>query len=215
MCPCAITKTKRSQRKEIIIIIWKKKKKDSTVRLTTVGRTQYPSAEYRLGKNEDKEVFPHCVFPSPHPKPEDAQNLLGHRAGVRSEIMRKRARLEPQTHMETIARPPFTQPRKEPRVTGHREWILTPGLRVQPRRPDSECEQTFGRRKREHYLNIIILSLYWICYNVASVAYVLFLFFFFFYHEACGISAPRPGIEASPLALEGKVLGTGSPRKCL
>ena len=89
--------------------------------MTTVGRTQYPSAEYRLGKNEDKEVFPHCVFPSPHPKPEDAQNLLGHRAGVRSEIMRKRARLEPQTHMETIARPPFTQPRKEPRVTGHRE----------------------------------------------------------------------------------------------
>ena len=87
--------------------------------MTTVGRTQYLSAEYRLSKNEGKEVFPHCVFPSPHPKPEDAQNLLGYRAGVRSEIMRKRTRLEQQTNMETTAMPPFTRPRKEPRVTGH------------------------------------------------------------------------------------------------
>ena len=62
---------------------------DSTVRLITVGRIQYPSAENRLGKNEGKEVFPYCVFPCPHPKPGDAQNLLGYRAGVRSEIMQK------------------------------------------------------------------------------------------------------------------------------
>ena len=57
--------------------------------MTTVGRTQYLSAEYRLSRNEGKEVFPHCVFPSPHPKPEDAQNLLGYKAGVRSEITRE------------------------------------------------------------------------------------------------------------------------------
>ena len=33
--------------------------------------------------------------------------------------------------------------------------------------------------------------------------------FWFFGHEACGILAPRPGIEPTPPALEGEVLTTG------
>ena len=37
--------------------------------------------------------------------------------------------------------------------------------------------------------------------------------FWFFGHEACGILAPRPGIESIPPALEGKVLTTGPPGK--
>ena len=39
--------------------------------------------------------------------------------------------------------------------------------------------------------------------------------FWFFGHEACGILAPRPGIEPAPPALEGKVLTTGPPGKSL
>ena len=34
----------------------------------------------------------------------------------------------------------------------------------------------------------------------------------FFGHEACGILAPRPGIELAPPALEGEVLTTGRAR---
>ena len=41
--------------------------------------------------------------------------------------------------------------------------------------------------------------------------FVLFLFFFSFGHEACGILAPKPGIEPTPTALEGEVLTTGQP----
>ena len=37
--------------------------------------------------------------------------------------------------------------------------------------------------------------------------------FWFFGREACGILAPRPGIEPAPPALEGEVLTTGPPRK--
>ena len=37
----------------------------------------------------------------------------------------------------------------------------------------------------------------------------------FFGHEACGILAPRPGIEPAPPALEGEVLTTGPPGKSL
>ena len=33
--------------------------------------------------------------------------------------------------------------------------------------------------------------------------------FWFFGHKACGILAPQPGIEPTPLAREGKVLPTG------
>ena len=35
--------------------------------------------------------------------------------------------------------------------------------------------------------------------------------FWFFGHKACGISAPQPGIEPAPPALEGKVLTTEPP----
>ena len=54
------------------------------------------------------------------------------------------------------------------------------------------------------------LSLYCICYSIASV-----LHFGFFGHEACGILAPQPGIEPAPPALEGEVLTTGPPGKSL
>ena len=37
--------------------------------------------------------------------------------------------------------------------------------------------------------------------------------FCFFGQEACGILAPRPGIEPTTPALEGKVLTTGLPEK--
>ena len=39
--------------------------------------------------------------------------------------------------------------------------------------------------------------------------------FWFFGLEACGIEAPRPGIEPALPALDGKVLTTGPPRKSL
>ena len=39
--------------------------------------------------------------------------------------------------------------------------------------------------------------------------------FWFFGHEACGILAPRPGIEPAPPALEGEVLTTGPAGKSL
>ena len=39
--------------------------------------------------------------------------------------------------------------------------------------------------------------------------------FWIFGHEACGILAPRPGIEPTPPVLEGKVLTTGPPGKAL
>ena len=39
--------------------------------------------------------------------------------------------------------------------------------------------------------------------------------FWFFDHEACGISAPPPGVEPAPPALEGEVLTTGLPGKSL
>ena len=37
--------------------------------------------------------------------------------------------------------------------------------------------------------------------------------FWFFGQEACGILAPRPGIEPTPPAWEGEVLTTGPPGK--
>ena len=52
-----------------------------------------------------------------------------------------------------------------------------------------------------HFL-FFFLSLYWICYNIAS----LLCFVFFFGHEACGILAPWPETESEPFAFEGKVL---------
>ena len=50
-------------------------------------------------------------------------------------------------------------------------------------------------------------SLYWICYNIASVLCFGFL--------AWRILAPQPGIKPVPPALEGKVLTTAEPGKSL
>ena len=50
-------------------------------------------------------------------------------------------------------------------------------------------------------------SLYWICYNIAFVVYVLFFGF-----KACGFLAPLPGIKPAPPVLEGEVLTTGLPK---
>ena len=43
--------------------------------------------------------------------------------------------------------------------------------------------------------------------------YCFCFMFWFFGPEACGILAPRTGIEPTPPALEGKVLATGPPGK--
>ena len=51
-------------------------------------------------------------------------------------------------------------------------------------------------------------SLYWMCYNVDPVFYILV-----FDHEAYEILAPQPGIETTPLSLEGEDLITGPPEK--
>ena len=45
--------------------------------------------------------------------------------------------------------------------------------------------------------------------------YCFCLMFWFFGCKACGILAPRPGIEPEPTALEGEVLTTGPPGKSL
>ena len=50
-------------------------------------------------------------------------------------------------------------------------------------------------------------SLYWICYNTASVLCLGF-FCFCFCHKACRILAPWPRIKPAPPTLEGKVLTT-------
>ena len=52
------------------------------------------------------------------------------------------------------------------------------------------------------------LSLYWICYNTASV-----LCFGFLVIRHVGILAPPPGIEPTAAALECEVVTTGPPRK--
>ena len=53
-------------------------------------------------------------------------------------------------------------------------------------------------------------SLYWICYNIASVLCLgFFCFCFCFCHKACRIFAPWPGIKPAPPTLEDKVLITG------
>ena len=53
-----------------------------------------------------------------------------------------------------------------------------------------------------------LLSLYWICYNVAS-----FFMFWFFGCQACAILAPWSGIKSTPPAMEDEVLTTGLPGK--
>ena len=54
-------------------------------------------------------------------------------------------------------------------------------------------------------------SLYWICYNIASLVCALG----FFGHNTFGSLAPQPRIEPLPPALEGEVLNTGLPGTCL
>ena len=62
--------------------------------------------------------------------------------------------------------------------------------------------------KKFFWCGPFIKFFFWICYNIASVFYVLF-----FDHEVWGILAPRPGIEPTSLASEEKVLVTGPPGK--
>ena len=54
------------------------------------------------------------------------------------------------------------------------------------------------------------LSLYWICYNIASA-----LCFLVFHHEASGILVPHLVIEPTHPAVESWVLTTGLPGKSL
>ena len=50
--------------------------------------------------------------------------------------------------------------------------------------------------------------------SLLNVSQYCFCFMFWFFgHKACGISAPRSGMEPSPPALEGEVLNIGPPRK--
>ena len=56
------------------------------------------------------------------------------------------------------------------------------------------------------FLNIIFVEF-------VKISLLLFLMFWFFGHEACGILAPLPGIQSTPLTLEGIVLTTGLPRE--
>ena len=63
------------------------------------------------------------------------------------------------------------------------------------------------------FFNVANLSLYWICYNIASV-----LYFGFLAVRHVGISAPWPGIEPAPPAPEGEIFTThlqGSSRLSL
>ena len=58
--------------------------------------------------------------------------------------------------------------------------------------------------------------LIWTSFNVFTefvTLLLLLLMFCFFSHKACGILAPRPGIEPTPHALEGDVPTTGPPGK--
>ena len=48
-----------------------------------------------------------------------------------------------------------------------------------------------------------------------TILLLFWVFVEFFGQEVCGISAPRPGIQPSAPALEGKVLTTGPPGKSL
>ena len=51
----------------------------------------------------------------------------------------------------------------------------------------------------------------WTIIKVFIESVTILLLFWFFGREACGILAPRPGIEPTPPVLEGEVLTTGLP----
>ena len=56
----------------------------------------------------------------------------------------------------------------------------------------------------------------WTIFNVFIESVTILLLFYvlgFFGRKACGILAPRPGIEPAALAMEGEVLTTGPPGK--
>ena len=58
----------------------------------------------------------------------------------------------------------------------------------------------------------------WTIFFKVFIEFVTILLLFYvlvFDREACGILAPRSGIEPAPPALEGKVLTTGPPGKSL
>ena len=60
----------------------------------------------------------------------------------------------------------------------------------------------------------IVFTLYWSCYNIASVlCFWLLCFFFGFLVGEHGILVPWPGIKPAPLAFEGTILTTRPPRK--
>ena len=54
-------------------------------------------------------------------------------------------------------------------------------------------------------------SLYWICYNIASVSCYVFVFCFVLFccNKVCGILAPWPGVKLASPALEGEVKTIG------
>ena len=62
-----------------------------------------------------------------------------------------------------------------------------------------------------------ILLFYFICLkSLLNLLQYYFCFMFWFCgREACGILAPRPGVEPTPPALEGEVLTTEPPGKSL
>lgn len=60
------------------------------------------------------------------------------------------------------------------------------------------------------YKHLILLRLYGICYNISY----LFMFCLFGW-EACGNLAPRPEMEHTHPAREGKLSTTGPPEKFL
>ena len=64
------------------------------------------------------------------------------------------------------------------------------------------------------FLKIILMwTIFKVFIEFVTILLLFYVFFWFFGHEACGILAPRPGIEPAPPALEGEVLTTGPPGK--
>ena len=61
------------------------------------------------------------------------------------------------------------------------------------------------------YLQNILFSFFKVLLSLLQ--YCSCFMFWFFGRQACGISAPRPGMEPAPPALEGEVLTTGPPGK--
>ena len=93
------------------------------------------------------------------------------------------------------------------------KWDLVPWLGIEPRPLCWEQGVLATRPPGKSWcIHFFWKSLYWICYNIASVLWVLFfLFFFWLGRETFGIFASQPMIEPAPSALEGKVLIPGSP----